>query len=51
LISSEALLAREISVNRDGGARMDVYQILMQDHQLIQQIFSEIGQTENSEVE
>ena len=30
---------------------MDVYQILMQDHQLIQQIFSEIEQTEDSEVE
>jgi iron-sulfur cluster repair protein YtfE (RIC family) len=30
---------------------MDVYQILMQDHQLIQQIFSEIEQTGDGEVE
>jgi CRISPR/Cas system endoribonuclease Cas6 (RAMP superfamily) len=30
---------------------MDVYQILMQDHRLIQQIFSEIEQTEGREVD
>jgi len=30
---------------------MDIYQMLMQDHWLIQEIFSEIGQTKDTEVE
>jgi hemerythrin superfamily protein len=51
LISFEALLPLEISVKRDGGVRMDIYEMLMQDHRLIEELFSEIEQTRDEEVE